>query len=171
MLPRSVADRLSRWDRQRQARGKPPLAWPLRLRSDTIGGIVMLRCLAALKAVRRHGARYAREHADIERWLDAIVEAAGVDWTLANEIALCGRLVKGYGATNERGKQNLSHILDHLANAGAAAVREAREAALADEAGKSFDETMTRHGAPALPAVARPIVWASRQRAVPRATR
>ena len=80
----------------------------------------------------------------------------------ANEITLCGRLVKGYGATNERGKQNLSHILDHLANAGAAAVREAREAALADEAGKTFDEAMTRHGAPARPALARPIVWAPR---------
>ena len=122
MLPRSVADRLSRWDRQRQARGKAPLAWPLHLRSDTIGGIIVLRCLATLKAVRRRSARYAREQADIERWLDAIVEAAGVDWALANEIALCGRLVKG----------------------------------------KTFDEAMTRHGAPARPALARPIVWAPR---------
>ena len=111
MLPRALADRLSRWDRQRQARGKAPFAWPLHLRSDTIGGIIVLRSLAALKGVRRHGARYAREQADIERWLDAIVEAARTDWILAHELALCGRLVKGYGTTNERGKQNLSHIL------------------------------------------------------------
>jgi indolepyruvate ferredoxin oxidoreductase beta subunit len=171
MLPRALADRLSRWDRQRQARGKAPLAWPLHLRSDTIGGIIVLRSLAALKVVRRHGARYAREQADIERWLDAIVEAARTDWILAHELALCGRLVKGYGTTNDRGKQNLSHILDHLTSAGATAVREAREAALADEAGKTFDETMTRHGAPARPAVARPIVWASRRRTASPASR
>jgi hypothetical protein len=34
---------------------------------------------------------------------------------LGHEIALCGRLIKGYGATNERGKDNLLHVLDHLA--------------------------------------------------------
>ena len=171
MLPTPIAERLARWDRRRQSRGKAPLAWPLRIRSNTIGGIMMLRSLAALKALRRRGARYAREQAEIDGWLDAIVEAARADWSLANEIALCGRLIKGYGATNDRGKQHLAHILDHLTRAGPDAVREAREAALADEAGVAFAETMSRHGAPQRPAPARPIVWTPRQRDVSRATR
>ncbi|HEY4138470.1 MAG TPA: DUF6537 domain-containing protein, partial [Casimicrobiaceae bacterium] len=170
MLPSSLAERLSRWDRQRQARGKAPLAWPLRLRSDSITGFSVLRSLAALKAVRHLGARYAREQAELDRWLSAIVDAARTDWSLANEIALCGRLVKGYGATNERGKRNLAHILDHLTGAGTAAIREAREAALGDEAGKALDEAMTRHGAPARPVVARPVVWTPRQRSASHAS-
>ena len=171
MLPRALEARLSRWDRERQARGKTALAWPLHLRSDTVGGILLLRSLAALKTVRRLGARYAREQVDIERWLSAIVDAARVDWSLANEIALCGRLVKGYGATNERGKLNVAHVLDHLITAGAIAVREAREAALADEAGQQLDEALKRHGAPARPVVARPIVWTRRQRDASHAAR
>jgi indolepyruvate ferredoxin oxidoreductase beta subunit len=170
MLPSSIAERLLRWDRQRQVRGKTPLAWPLRLRSDSISGFIVLRSVAALKPLRRLGARYMREQAEIERWLSGIVDAARSDWTLANEIALCGRLVKGYGATNERGKRNLAHILDHLTDAGTSAIREAREAALADEAGKALDETMRRHGAPARPVVARPIVWTSRRHRTPQAS-
>src|SRR5205085_6765586 len=58
MLPRSIAERLSRWDSRRQARGKAPLAWSLHLRSDTISGLVRLRGLAALKVLRRRSARY-----------------------------------------------------------------------------------------------------------------
>ena len=83
----------------------------------------------------------------IERWLAAVVDGAQHDWALGYEIAQCGRLIKGYGATNERGKHNLAHIVDHLASgdafatpaARAAAIREAREAALADEGGKALD--------------------------------
>ena len=163
MLPRSIAESLLRWDREWQARGKSPLAWPLDVRSDTIGGIVRLRFLAAFRSLRRRSSRYLREQAEIERWLRAIEDTARVDWFLANEIALCGRLVKGYGSTNERGKRNLMHILDYLLGAGVDAVRDAREAALADEAGKKLDETLVRHGAPPRPVVARPIVWKPRR--------
>jgi indolepyruvate ferredoxin oxidoreductase beta subunit len=72
-------------------------------------------------------------------------------------LAQCGRLIKGYGSTNERGKENLLHIVGHLA-AGplpaaqrAAAVRAAREAALADDAGRALDQTLAAHGAPQRP--------------------
>ena len=88
------------------------------------------------------------------------------DWALGHEIALCGRLIKGYGSTNERGKENLLHVLDHLAArptaAGAAraeAIAAAREAALADDAGKALDATLVQHGAPPRPVKAQPIRW------------
>ena len=102
-----------------------------------------------MKAVRRHGARYRDEQVAIERWLAAVEAAAAESWQCAHEIALCGRLIKGYGATNKRGKANLAHILDHLATAKvgagerAAAIRDAREAALADEGGKALDAALT----------------------------
>jgi indolepyruvate ferredoxin oxidoreductase beta subunit len=165
MLPPSIGGRLLQWDRERQQRGKEPLAWPLHIRSDSVTGFLLLRSLAAMKRLRRRSARYVQEQSAIERWLDAVVSAARIDWPLAMEFALCGRLVKGYGATNERGKRNLAHILDHLAQAGPIAVREARDAALADEGGKTLDETLQRHGAPVRPVSARPIVWAKRPRA------
>jgi len=126
-----------------------------------------------MRPLRRRGARYAQEQAAIERWLAAVIEGTNTDWQLGFELGLCGRLIKGYGATNERGKQNLAHILDHLAAsdgfatpaARAAAIREAREAALADEGGKALDEMLVRHGAPTRPVVPVPIVWQRRPKA------
>ena len=83
------------------------------------------------------------------------------------ELAECGRLIKGYGATNERGKDNLLHVLDHLATAApfetpvlrAAAIRAARIAALADDAGKALDQALLSHGAPSRPVKEQPIRW------------
>ena len=85
-------------------------------------------------------------------------------------MALCGRLIKGYGSTNERGKDNLLHVLDHLADVDkvpsfashslrAEAIAAARSAALQDEAGKALDQTLAAHGAPARPVKAQPIRW------------
>jgi indolepyruvate ferredoxin oxidoreductase beta subunit len=171
MLPPLLATRLGAWDRARQTRGKAPAGFAVHLRSDTISGFLMLRMLAGLQRWRRRGARYVQEQALIERWLAAIERAAGDGWQSAFEIALCGRLIKGYGATNERGKRNLVHIVDHLAAVGtfaneaarATAIRQAREAALADEGGKAFDQALVAHGAPARPAVAQPIRWTKKR--------
>ncbi len=169
LLPSPLASRLAAWERRRRARGHEALAVALRLRTDSLAGFALLRAMAALKPLRRWGSRYAQEQAAIERWLDAVAGGTAADWQLGHELALCGRLVKGYGATNERGKQNLAHIVDHLAAAGgttaaqrATAVREAREAALADEDGKALDAALARHGAPARPIAPVPIVWQRR---------
>ncbi len=175
MLPASLAARFMRWDHARQARGKAALALALHLRSDNIMGFVTLRVLAAMRGWRRRGMRYRDEQALIERWLDAIEAAARDHWECANEVALCGRLVKGYGSTNERGKRNLVHIVDHLATSGAfatslaraAAIRAAREAALADEGGVALDRALVQHGAPARPVIAQPIRWTPRRAATP----
>ena len=167
LLPPWLAARVVAWDRARQARGLPPWSLPLRLKSDGATGFLALRLLAGRRGLRRRGARYAQEQAGIERWLAAVERAAAADWACAYELALAGRLVKGYGATNERGKRNLAHILDHLADGGtfatpaarAEAIRAAREAALADEGGRALDAALAAHGAPARPAVAQPIRW------------
>src|SRR5262249_22129850 len=91
------------------------------------------------------------------------------DWALGHEIALCGRLIKGYGATLERGKSNLSHILEHLAAGGgtpaerARAIALARTAAMADDVGKALDRQLLELGAPARPVKPQTIVWARRR--------
>jgi indolepyruvate ferredoxin oxidoreductase beta subunit len=80
-------------------------------------------------------------------------------------------LIKGYGSTNERGKDKLMHVIGHLASAGhfasdearAGAIAAARQAALADDAGRSFDQTLVRHGAPARPLREQPVRWVKRR--------
>jgi indolepyruvate ferredoxin oxidoreductase, beta subunit len=138
-----------------------------------VPGFALLRLLAALRRLRRFGARSADEQRGIERWLRAVCVTCAEDPALGYEVALCGRLVKGYGATNERSKANLAHILTHLVEGAAsqppqlraAAVRQAREAALADEGGKALDTALARHGAPPRPLVAQPIRFVRRQQA------
>ena len=171
LLPRAWGTPLDAWDRRRQRSGKAPLALALHLRTDTVSGFVALRALAGLRWLRRRGTRYAEEQRQILRWLAAIESAATSDWECAFEIALCGRLVKGYGATNERGKRNLAHIVDHLATRGAfatgaeraAAIRAAREAALADEGGFALDRALVRHGAPPREVIPQPILWSKKR--------
>jgi len=174
LLPAALASRLLAWDRRRQAAGHEPWALPLRLGSHTVFGALALRLVAALKPLRRRGSRFAEEQALIERWLAAVAAGTHADPALGLELARCGRLVKGYGSTNERGKATLLHLVDHLASAPmpaaqrAAAVAAAREAALADDAGQALDAALQAHGAPARPLRAQPIRWVRRRSDMPK---
>jgi indolepyruvate ferredoxin oxidoreductase beta subunit len=152
MLPTSLANRVARqtW------------SLPLKLGVHTVTGMLALRLLASLKWLRPLGSRYAVEQQMIDRWLAAIVEGTLRNPQLGLEIARCGRLIKGYGTTNERGKANLLHVIDQLAPmpdaaAAASAIADARSAALTDEAGKALDATLVQHGAEPRPVKAQPI--------------
>lgn len=170
LLPEGLAAKVTRWDRQRVANGKAPWAMALKIGSHSVLGMLSLRLLASLKWLRVRGSRYALEQTLIDKWLAVVVRSTLAHWQLGHEVALCGRLIKGYGSTNERGKDNLLHVLDHLADPQhgahfashslrAAAVAAARSAALADEAGKALDATLLAHGAAARPVKAQPIRW------------
>jgi len=167
LLPRPLADALTRWDRRRVARGRPPFAIALKVSTHTLTGLLALRGLAALKGWRRRGARFAAEQAMIDRWLAAVESGAHEHPALGRELAECGRLIKGYGATNDRGKENLLHVVEHLARAApfdsagqrASAIAAARAAALADDAGVALDQTLQRFGAPARAVKEHPIRW------------
>ena len=118
LLPEGAARRLLAWDEARRARGREPWALPLKIGTHTVLGALALRFVAGLKGRRRRGSRFALEQSLIERWLGAVVRGAREHWPLGHEIAQCGRLIKGYGSTNERGKSNLLHVIDHLAHSG-----------------------------------------------------
>ncbi|MEY4713275.1 MAG: hypothetical protein RIS88_2725 [Pseudomonadota bacterium] len=169
LLPPALAAPLQAWDRRRIAAGKVAWALPLKVGTHSVRGMLALRALASMKWLRVRGSRYANEQAMIERWLEGVVQGTGRHWALGHEIALCGRLIKGYGATNERGKDNLLHVLEHLAPgpdapAAAGAVQAAREAALTDEAGNALDAALRAHGAPPRPVKAQPIRWVRKPR-------
>jgi len=170
LLPQRLARALQRWDARRRARGLEPWAMPLHLPSHTVFGTLMLRLLAAMRWLRRRGQRHADEQALIERWLDASVRAGGSDWRLGHELVLCGRLIKGYGSTHQRGRDNLLHIIEQLAERApfasdaerAQAIAQARGAALSDEGGQAFNATLLRHGAAPKPVAAVPIRFVRR---------
>ncbi len=164
LLPPSLAARLIAWERRRTQAGQPAWALPLKVGTHTVTGMLALRTLARMKWLRVRGSRFATEQAMLGRWLDGVVQGLARDAALGLEIARCGRLIKGYGSTNERGKDNLLHVLDHLANgadaqAAARAIAAAREAALADEAGTALDAALRAHGAPPRPLKEQPIRW------------
>ncbi|WP_330901826.1 indolepyruvate oxidoreductase subunit beta family protein [Ramlibacter monticola] len=169
LLPAPLAGRLTAWDRRRVARGKASWALPLKVATHSVLGMAALRTLARMKWLRPRGSRYAIEQAMIGQWLEGVVQGTRRAWELGHEIALCGRLIKGYGSTNERGKENLLHVLEHLARGGVApeaaqAIRAAREAALADDAGKALDAALVQHGAPPRPVKAVPVRWVRKPR-------
>ena len=167
LLPAGLANRVLNWDKRRVAKSKLPWAMPLKVGTHSVLGMLSLRLLASLKWLRVRGSRFANEQAMIDQWLHAVIEGTQKNWQLGHELALCGRLIKGYGATNERAKENLLHVIDHLAvaapfsshQARAEAIAQVREAALKDEAGVALDKALVQHGASARPVKAQPIRW------------
>ena len=164
ILPPSLAARLLRFDRRRQANGKEALAFPIRIASNKLSGLLMLRLLSSLKWLRLVGVRYRDEQQAIVLWLDAVRDGLAESAGLGLELAKCGRLIKGYGATNERGKHNLLHLVNELgklsgisAGVRARAIADAREAALQDDAGTALDRTLVQQGAQPRPVKAVPI--------------
>ena len=163
LLPDSLAKRLLGWAARRKS--KEPLNKGLYVKTTSLPGFAQMRLLAALRPFRRSMSRFHEEQALIERWLEAIRVAAAADRDLALEIALCGRLVKGYGDTNRRGKENLARIMDTVAAESspvpgkerAAAIRRAREAALADPDGRGLEKSLAAVGVAPLPPRAQPI--------------
>ena len=162
LLPSRWAQRLTAWDRARVLRGREPWALPLKIGTHSVGGMLALRGLASLRGLRVYGQRFGHEQLAIEGWLQAVVQGLARHWSLGHELACCGQLIKGYGATNDRGKLHLQHLVGHLAalpdpQAAAQAVAQARAAALQDDAGKALDLTLRAHGAPARPVAEQPI--------------
>ncbi len=169
LLPAPVAIRLQDAERQRIAEGRGPWSFPLKLASHTVLGTLLLRALAMAKHVRRFSSRYAQEQALINEWLSSVREGLADDARLGYELAQCGRLLKGYGSTHQRGRERLLHVLRHLApasfggvDARVAAIARVRDAALADEGGSAFDQALSAVGAPTTPLRAQPIRWMPR---------
>ena len=167
LLPTAWAQKLIRWDRARVAQGQAPWAMPLKIGTHAIVGMLALRLMAKLKVLRPLGSRYQAEQNAIEQWITAVTQATQRDPALGHEVARCGQLIKGYGSTNERGKDNLMHIITHAATPREGqstaeqtqSIARIRQAALQDEAGKSLDAALIQSGAPARPVVAQPIRW------------
>lgn len=116
-------------------------AGPRTVRTSSLFGYSMFYLMAMMRKTRRGSLIYQIEQAHIANWLATIVEAAQTDYDSAAELAHCGRLIKGYSLTRQRGNSNLQKIIT-LYKGGklpdAQAVDAARTAALADDEGEAM---------------------------------
>jgi indolepyruvate ferredoxin oxidoreductase beta subunit len=121
------------------------------VRTNTVGGFLLLHMLGGMKRWRRGTFRYAQENARIEQWLAWIEKLAMGNYALAVELARAQRLVKGYGETHERGWRSFTALLAHLDGLavrpdGAAILARLQEAALADEEGNALAKELAAMG-------------------------
>ncbi len=154
VMPAFLGRRLMAWA---ERRGKlDAYNVGMHIRTSGLPGYLLVRSLAWLRPLRPFSHRYREEQALMERWLAHVAEAARRDTGLALEIAACANLIKGYGETHRRGRANFLAIADALVEnpattdlrQQAAAIRKAREAALADPEGKALGT-----------ALGKPVVW------------
>ncbi|MDH4189165.1 MAG: indolepyruvate oxidoreductase subunit beta family protein [Betaproteobacteria bacterium] len=163
LLPSSLGRALVAWAEKRGKLDAYNIG--MHIKTSSVSGYLLVRALAWLKPWRPYSYRYAEEQTMIERWLNNIIEIARREPALALEVAECARLVKGYGETHRRGKANFLAIMDALVEnpstvdprEQAAAIRQAREAALADPESKALGK-----------ALGKPVVW---MKSVPTSTR
>jgi indolepyruvate ferredoxin oxidoreductase beta subunit len=150
LLPPRLGRRLIAWA---ERRGKlDAYNVGMHVKTSGVAGFLLVRALAKLKRWRPRSLRYADEQALIERWLGAIREAQPRSTALALEIAQCAGLLKGYGETHRRGLANFLAIFDALVEnpatsdplEQAAAIRKARDAALADPEGLALEQNLGR---------------------------
>src|SRR5262245_35085205 len=163
VLPPRLASWLTGWATRRGLTDK--LNVGMYVKTTSIRGFLQLRALAALRPWRRMTARFRDEQTLVDRWLAAVVAAAERDLGLALEIALCGRLIKGYGETGRGAKANFLRILDTIVGGGefvsdaarAAAIKAARDAALADPEGRKLEQSLEAVGVAPLPPQPKPL--------------
>jgi len=118
------------------------------LQTTSLWGFLQLYWLASLRRWRPKTLRFQREQQRIEHWLEQVKDVAQSDYALALEVAECPRLVKGYGDTYVLGSRNFERLMQALPRLRqmdnpAARLRNLREAALADDTGKTLENALT----------------------------
>ncbi len=168
-LPPGLGDRVRAYGRKR---GRAAIFENgIHVESTSFFGALQLRAMATLGRWRRKSSRFIAEQALIERWLAAIVAAPSA--ALASEIALTGRLIKGYSETHARAKENFLRILETIVEGGriadtgerTQAVRRAREAALAAAEAGPLDTALAAYGVAPRESKAIPMTFHPRKKA------
>lgn len=114
--------------------------------TTNLSGFLLLHLLAKLRRFRRGTYRFGIQQRLIGDWLERVSAAALSDYDYALSIAHCIEIVKGYGETYDRGLTRYRATLESVCKLPderrGDAVRQLHRAALADEKGQVFTETL-----------------------------
>jgi indolepyruvate ferredoxin oxidoreductase beta subunit len=94
------------------------------LKTTSVSGFFMLWAVARMRRFRRSGYRYVEEQHNIEQWLNAVEESAGISRAFALEVAEMARLIKGYSGTYRNGLSNFNRILSDVVRPAVVARRD-----------------------------------------------
>ena len=132
----------------------------IRFSTKSRWGVRRLKIEASLRRWRRFSVRYARERAWVERWLHMISRSLDKQPKAANEIVRTAEMIQGYGNVYRQGVADWHAIIDGLAKPTfdgvlpladlAAAIAEARAAALPDPRQAALKRTIAEIRARAL---------------------
>ena len=123
-----------------------------------IVGYSMLWTMARFRPVRPRSLRFGREQQAVDGWLDRAVRLGATDPELAREVVECQRVLKGYGATHEHGRESFALLMAAVdgfgdRTDGPAELRRLRAAALADEDGRALRAALGQVAVAAVPSV------------------
>ena len=147
ILPAAIGGPIARWAERRWPDGRPTLTQ--HVRTTSVLGYARVWSLGRLRRLRPSSLRAQREFALIDRWQQAVIAAAALDYDLACEVAEMATVVRGYGEVRRRLSRAFTRFLDEIlapavardraAGNGYARARaivgETREKLLADEKG------------------------------------
>jgi indolepyruvate ferredoxin oxidoreductase, beta subunit len=147
ILPASIGGPIARWAERRWPDGRPTITQ--HVKTTAVLGYARVWALGRLRWLRPSSLRAQREFALIDRWQQAVIDAAALDYDLACEVADTATVVRGYGEVRRRLSGAFTRFLgeilspavarDRAAGKGYARARdivsETREKLLADEKG------------------------------------
>lgn len=149
MLPDAMGRRIMNSTLFRRVLG-PLFSKGRNVNTTSVSGFLLLKAIAGMRRFRRSSFRYNRQEKLIASWLDHVGVAIASGNEAALPIAKAIEIVKGYGDTYERGLSRYELIMQSIGTENSAdmadKVTRLHNAALADEAGKLFAETLAEVG-------------------------
>jgi indolepyruvate ferredoxin oxidoreductase beta subunit len=149
LLPPALGRRALAFCARRGWMGK---AIPLNVSPTRPLGFLRLRLLAGMRGWRPRTLKHHQERAWIARWLALVERALPLGADAAREVAETARLVKGYAATDTRGRANWERLVVEIIEPALSgnlprdvfvdALVQARVAALKDPEGDALDRTL-----------------------------
>ncbi|MGE3245731.1 MAG: indolepyruvate oxidoreductase subunit beta family protein [Beijerinckiaceae bacterium] len=139
MMPKSIGEKIMA--RIEAGKGLPFTGKGLALSTTSVTGYYAMRLMARFRSMRRKSLRFEREQKEIGLWLKAMTQTLRAAPNFAGALAELPRLLKGYGETYLRGRENYAAVWEAIvepalaggdAEQSAAWLRKAISAALAD---------------------------------------
>ena len=107
VLPQRLGRLLIQKSSERQ---KKKFQFGLHVRSTSLWGYLMLRGLARMRPLRRRSLRYHEEATARHAWWEAMRELAPKSPTFGLALASLPQVLKGYGDTQKRGRENYDRL-------------------------------------------------------------